>query len=128
MSVTFRHYPGGSSIKYMKKYCYIRSVIYGKKGNWILLKGDGMVTEWHRILTEWSLKCTCHSVDWMVTERWLNGAFQFSLNGGVSSCVNLQTKSNLTTLQDFNAGANVILDLTPYSDLVFGKTINEMVS
>ena len=45
-----------------------------------------MVTEWHWMVTEWSLKCTCHSVDWMVTERWLNGAFQFSRNGGVSSC------------------------------------------
>ena len=28
----------------------------------------------------------------------------------------------------FNAGAKVILDLTPYSDLGFGKTINGMVS
>ena len=36
--------------------------------------------------------------------------------------------SNLTTGQDFNAGAKVILDLTPYSDLGFGKTINEMIS
>ena len=32
-------------------------------------------------------ECTCHSDDWMVTERWLNGAFQFSRKGGVSSCV-----------------------------------------
>ena len=30
--------------------------------------------------------------------------------------------------RNFNAGAKVILDLTPYSDLGFGKTINEMVS
>ena len=22
-----------------------------------------MVTEWHRMVIEWSLKCTCHSVD-----------------------------------------------------------------
>ena len=43
-------------------------------------------TEWWLNGTEWSLKCICHSVDWMVTERWLNGAFQFSRNGGVSSC------------------------------------------
>ena len=63
------------------KISYIR-----KKGKWILLKGDGMVTEWHWMVTEWSLKCTCHYVDWMVTERWLNGAFQFSRNGGVSTC------------------------------------------
>ena len=63
---------------------YIRSVIYEKKTKWLLLKGDGMVTEWHWMVTEWPLKCTCHSVDWMVTERWLNGAFQFSRNGGVS--------------------------------------------
>ena len=65
---------------------HIGSVIYGKKGKWILLKGDGMVTEWHWMVTEWWLKCTCHSVDWMVTEKWLIGAFQFSRNGGVSSC------------------------------------------
>ena len=31
--------------------------------------------------TEWWLKG-----DWMVTERWLNGAFQSPRNGGVSSC------------------------------------------
>ena len=42
--------------------------------------------------------------------------------------LNLQTKSNLTIVLDFNAGAIVILDLTPYSDLGFGKTINETVS
>ena len=34
----------------------------------------------------------------------------------------------VTIVLDFNAGAIVILDLTPYSDLGFGKTINEMVS
>ena len=55
------------------KTSYIR-----KEEKWILLKGDRMVTEW-------SLKHTCHSVDWMVTERTLNGAFQFSRNGSVSS-------------------------------------------
>ena len=44
--------------------------------------------------------------------------------------LNLQTKSNLSTVQDFNAVAKRILDLTRYSDLGFGKTItgNEMVS
>ena len=42
--------------------------------------------------------------------------------------LNLQTKSNLTIVLDFNAGAIAILDLTPYSDLGFGKTIKEMVS
>ena len=42
--------------------------------------------------------------------------------------LNLLTKSNITIVLDFNAGAKVILDLTPYSDLGFGKTINEMVS
>ena len=36
--------------------------------------------------------------------------------------------NNLTIVLDFNAGAKVILDFTPYSDLGFGKTINEMVS
>ena len=41
--------------------------------------------------------------------------------------LNLQTKSNLTIVLDFNAGAKVILDLTPYSNLGFGKAINEMV-
>ena len=49
-----------------------------KKEYWILLKGGGMVTEWQWMTTKWTLKCTCHSVDWMVTERSLNGAFQFS--------------------------------------------------
>ena len=58
-----------------------------KKGKWIWLKGDGMMTEWQWMVTEWSLKCTCRSVDWIVTERWLNGAFQISRNGGDSSCV-----------------------------------------
>ena len=42
--------------------------------------------------------------------------------------LNLQIKSYLIIVLDFNAGAQVILDLTLYSDLVFGKTINEMVS
>ena len=41
--------------------------------------------------------------------------------------LNLQTKSNLTIFLDFNAGAKVILDLTPYSDLGFEKTINELL-
>ena len=39
--------------------------------------------------------------------------------------LNLQTKSNLTIVLDFNAGAKVILDLTSYIVLGFGKTINE---
>ena len=65
---------------------HMRSVIYGKIEERKLLKGDRMVTAWHWKVTEWSLKCTCHLVDWMVTERWLNGAFQFSRNGGVSFC------------------------------------------
>ena len=42
--------------------------------------------------------------------------------------VKFADQCNLTTVQDFNVGAKVILDLTLYSDLVFGKTINEMVS
>ena len=67
---------------------HIRSVIYGKKESEYYWKA----TEWWLNGTEWSLKCTCHSVDWMVTERWLNGAFQFSRNGGVSSCDFLHTK------------------------------------
>ena len=44
------------------------------------------------------------------------------------AALNLQTISNLTIVLDFNAGTKVILDLTPYSDLGFGKTINEMVN
>ena len=42
--------------------------------------------------------------------------------------LNLQIKSNLTIVLNFNACAKVILDLTPYSDIGFGKTINKMVS
>ena len=42
--------------------------------------------------------------------------------------VKFADQSNLIIVLDFNAGAKVILDLTLYSDLVFGKTINEMVS
>ena len=41
--------------------------------------------------------------------------------------LNLQIKSNLTIDLNFNTCAKVILDLTPYSDLGFEKTINEMV-
>lgn len=44
----------------------------------------------------------------------------FSLRCGL----NLQAKSNLTTVNDFNAGAEVISDLTQYSDLRFVKTTN----
>ena len=47
---------------------------------------------------------------------------------GLYCGLNLQTKSNLTIVLDFNAGAIVLLDLTLYSDLGYGKTINEMVS
>ena len=68
---------------------HVRSVIYEKNEKWILLKGDGMVTELYWMVSEWSLKCTCHSVDWTVTERWPNGAFQASRNGAVLSCGNL---------------------------------------
>ena len=42
---------------------------------------------WQWMVTKWSLECTRHSVMWMGTERSLNGVFQFSRNGGVSSCV-----------------------------------------
>ena len=45
----------------------IRKVIYERKEKWILLKSDGMVTEWHWLVTKWSLKCTCNG-DWKVTE------------------------------------------------------------
>ena len=45
-----------------------------------------MVTEWHWMVTEWSLKCTCHSVDWMITGMLLNGDFTFQMNGCISSC------------------------------------------
>ena len=48
---------------------HMRLVIYEKKEKRILLKGDRMVTEWLGMVTEWSLKSTCHSVDLMVTER-----------------------------------------------------------
>ena len=77
------HYPGRLSINNTYKICYVRKK---KEEKWILLKGYGMVTEWHWMSTEWSLKSSCHSVDWMVTEMSLNGAFQFSQNGSVSSC------------------------------------------
>lgn len=76
------HYSGRLSINNTYKICYVRK----KEEKWILLKGDEMVTEWHWMSTEWSLKCTWHSVDWVVTEISLNGAFQFSQNGGISSC------------------------------------------
>ena len=49
-------------------------------GDWMALNGD------LSMVTEWSLKYTCDSIDWMATERSLNGAFQFSWNGGISSC------------------------------------------
>ena len=42
--------------------------------------------------------------------------------------VQVADQSNLIIVLDFNAGAKVVLELTLYSDLVFGKTINEMVS
>ena len=45
----------------------------------------------------------------------------FSQIFSLSCWLSFQTKSNLTTAQDFNARAKVILDLTPYSDLGFGK-------
>ena len=48
------------------------------------------------MMTELSLKCTCHSVDWMVTERSPNGAFQFSRNYGVSPMWWKNMKRNLT--------------------------------
>lgn len=67
---------------------HLKPVIYNKnkKEKWILLKCDIIVTKWHWIVTEWSLKCTCHWVDWMLNERLLNAAFQFSRNGEISSC------------------------------------------
>ena len=56
-----------------------------EKGEWILLKGDGMVTEWW-LNGHWNVPAI-PSTEWIVTERWLNGAFQFSRNGGVSFCL-----------------------------------------
>ena len=76
ITIKFRHRFAWSKLHSLN---YIRKM-------WILLKGNGMVTDRHWIVTEWSLKCTCHSVDWMVTERSLDDAFHFSRNGGVSSC------------------------------------------
>ena len=52
----------------------------------------------------------------------------FSQPFSLCCVLNLLIKSNLTIVLDLNAGAKVILDLIPYSDLGFGKTINEMVS
>ena len=45
------------------------------------------MTDGNEWWTKWSLEYTRHSVMWMGTERSLNGVFQFSRNGGVSSCV-----------------------------------------
>ena len=42
--------------------------------------------------------------------------------------VKFADQKEFNNCSNFNAGAKVILDLTPYSDLGFGKTINEMVS
>ena len=54
--------------------------------------------------------------------------FRKTLTGlGFRPYLNFQTKSNLTIVLDLNAGAKVILDLTSYVDLGFGKTVNEMV-
>ena len=53
-----------------------------------------MVTEWHWMVTECLLKCTCHSVDWLVTEMSLTGICQFKLNGGICFVQN----SNFSTL------------------------------
>ena len=58
----------------------------GKIEKLTLLKSDAMVTEGHWMVTEWSLKCTCHSVHWMITGRLLNRAFTFLMNGCISSC------------------------------------------
>ena len=60
MSVTLKHYPQRSSIKYMKYKCIQDRLCEGKKES-----------EYYGKAMEW----------------WLNGAFQFSWNGGVSSCV-----------------------------------------
>ena len=38
-----------------------------------------MVTEWHWMVTEWSLKCTCHSVDWRFV-LWVALPHKFTLN------------------------------------------------
>ena len=74
---TFRHYPGGSSIKYLK-ISYLR-----KERQVNITERRRIATKWHWMVTEWSLKCTCR----IVMERWLNGAFYFSRNGDISSWV-----------------------------------------
>ena len=91
MSVTFRQTRGILNQIY-EEILHIRSVIYGKKESEHYWKA----AEWWMNGTEWSLKCTCHSVDWMVTDRWLNGAFQFSRNGGVWSCEDFRLKITLS--------------------------------
>ena len=67
---------------------HIRQVTFWKEQKWKLLKGDGMVIEWHWIMTDCSLKCSSLSVDWIVTKKSLNGAFQCSRKGGITSCGN----------------------------------------
>ena len=40
----------------------------------------------------------------------------------------MQTKSNITTVFDFNVGAKVSLDLTEYKNLVCLKILNQIAS
>ena len=80
MIVTFRHYPWGSSIKQLyEEIMHIRSVIHEKKEKWILLKGDGMVTEWS-LNGHWNVPAI------QSTERWLKGDWMapFSFHGMVA--------------------------------------------
>ena len=63
-----------------------------EKEKWILLKAVGMVTEWHWMVFEWSLKCTCHSVDWMVTKRSLKVLFRFFFYRMTAFCLVLKMK------------------------------------
>lgn len=63
MSVTVIRYPGGCTIKFIRKCTHDK-----RKEKWMLLKGDGIVTECHWMVTErwWIAPISCH---WMMVFR-----------------------------------------------------------
>ena len=89
MSVTFRHYPGWHTFRYIKRYA-LKSVTYGNNEKWIWLKGDDMVTNWW-LNGHWYVPAI-HSTEWWLQGHWM-ASFSYLWNGGVSSCVNT-TNSN----------------------------------
>ena len=70
-----------------------------KKDKWILLKGDEM-------MTKWSLKCTCYSVDWMVAERslWL---FSFVIKNYLTDPMHMLSLKSVSGIS--NAARSTIL-------------------